>query len=268
MTRGDADGRDDRFLDGRTVVTTRRPSGTHDVLRYASHALLGLIPRNTTAGILTGPLRGSRWIVGSSTHNCWIGTFERRKLELFATALRQGDVVYDLGAHVGLYSLLAASRVGSTGHVYAFEPLPRNLGYLARHLTLNEVNNCSVVDVAVSAHSGRAIFDKSIHPAMGHLGANGGPELEVQTAALDDLVASRTVRAPSVIKCDIEGAEYAALNGAATVLSMHRPIIFLATHGPRVHASCCDLLDNLGFDLYSLDGLSLSRSTEIVALPR
>lgn len=215
-----------------------------------------------------GPLRGHKWIVGSSTHGCWIGTFERHKQEVFAATILQGDVVYDLGAHVGLYSLLAASRGGFAGHVYAFEPVPRNLAYLYRHLSLNGVTNCSVIDAAVTSTSGMATFDQSVHPAMGHLGAGGSDMINVRTVVLDELLASRTIRPPNVIKCDIEGAEYSALCGAATILSLHQPIVFLATHDPRAHERCCELLEQSDFDLYSLDGLELSQTTEIVALPR
>lgn len=229
---------------------------------------LRLIPRAARVRILSGPLRGVRWIVGSSTHGSWLGTFEREKLELFGAALSDGDVVYDIGAHVGVYSLFAAPRVGSSGRVYAFEPLPRNLGYLEQHLALNGIRNCSVMGVAVSSQTGAAAFDESVHPAMGHLGAAGDQTITVRTVVLDDLVARRVIRPPSVVKLDIEGAEYDALRGAARVLSRHRPIVFVATHGAATHLRCCELLVEAGFQVCTLDGGPLSDATEIVALPR
>ena len=234
----------------------------------ALHLSLRLIPTAARVPILSGPLRGRWWIAGSSLNSCWLGTFERDKLALFAAALGRSDIVYDIGAHVGTYSLLAASRVGPDGHVFAFEPLPRNLGYLERHLALNGVENCTVMDVAVSSEAGRAAFDESIHPAMGHLGRAAGHVITVQTVVLDDLVASGAIRAPSVIKLDIEGAEYDALRGAARVLSRHRPIVFVATHGPAVHQRCCELLADSGFEVWALDGGPLSSATEIVGLPQ
>ena len=174
---------------------------------------LRLIPPAATVRILMGPLRGHKWIVGSSTHGCWIGTFERHKQEVFAATILQGDVVYDLGAHVGLYSLLAASRGGFAGHVYAFEPVPRNLAYLYRHLSLNGVTNCSVIDAAVTSTSGMATFDQSVHPAMGHLGAGGSDMINARTVVLDELLqaarfalqtsSSATSRAPSIVLCAV-----------------------------------------------------------------
>ncbi len=56
-----------------------------------------------------GPLRGKKWIVGSSTHGCWIGSYEHKKQRTFWLSLRPNDVVYDIGANVGFYTLLAAT---------------------------------------------------------------------------------------------------------------------------------------------------------------
>ena len=237
-------------------------------VQRAARLPLRLIPRSTTLRILGGPLRGTRWIAGSSTHGSWIGTYEREKLALFAAAISPGDVIYDLGAHVGLYSLLGAQRVGHSGRAYAFEPLPRNIAYLRRHLSMNDVTNCTVLNVAVGSTTGTAVFDESVHPAMGHLGSGGGHVITVRTAVLDELLAERVILPPNVIKCDIEGAEHDCLLGAETILTTFRPIVFLATHGSEVHMSCCRLLAGWGYDLFSLDRLPLHDTTEVLALPR
>lgn len=229
---------------------------------------LRLIPPGARTTVLSGPLRGTRWIVGASTHACWLGTYERDKLELFVASLCEGDVVYDVGAHVGVYSLVAARHVGPLGRVYAFEPLPRNLGYLNEHLALNGVKNCTVLEAAVGSEAGTATFDKSVHPAMGHLGATGGPVISVRTVVIDDLVTSGAIRPPAVIKLDIEGAEYEALRGATQTLARARPIVFVATHGPEVHRRCCELLEDAGFEVCPLGEVPLADTTEIVALPR
>ena len=198
----------------------------------------------------------------------WVGSYERRKTLLFASALAPGDVVYDIGAHVGLYSVIAARLVGGAGHVYAFEPLPRNLVYLRGHLELNAVANCTVLDVAVSAGPGSAAFDIDIHPAMGHLGAPAEGTLTVHTAGLDDLVARGVLRPPAVVKCDVEGAEHDVLRGAEKILATRRPLVFLATHGADVHARCCDLLRAASYDLFAIDGRDVTQTDELLALPR
>jgi FkbM family methyltransferase len=228
---------------------------------------LRMIPSGTRMPILRGPLRGKRWIVGSSNHRCWLGTYEYSKVKVFSAMIKRGEVVYDLGANAGYYSLLASVLVGPDGQVISFEPLPRNLTLLRRHLDLNGVRNCAVMDVAVSSLDGTAKFDSGPNPHMGHLAGDSQNALSVRTVALDGLVASGQIRPPNVIKCDIEGGELDALRGAAGILSKYSPTIFLATHGPEVHQRCCALLKDLHYQLTPLNGLPLNLTTEVLATP-
>jgi hypothetical protein len=66
------------------------------------------------------------------------------------------DDVYDLGANVGFYRLLASVLVGAHGHVFCFEPLPANVAVLKRHIEINRLTNCTVLPFAVSASDGEA----------------------------------------------------------------------------------------------------------------
>src|SRR5438128_664952 len=105
--------------------------------RLSNNGLLGkalrlplrLIPSQARMRVLQGGLKGKTWIAGSCTHGCWLGTYEFEKQILFQQVVTEGSVLYDLGANVGFYTLLASSLVGSRGHVYAFEPVPNNLRY-------------------------------------------------------------------------------------------------------------------------------------------
>ena len=216
--------------------------------------------------ILQGPLRGKRWIVGSSNHGCWLGSYEYNKQAAFAASIRPGNVVYDIGAHVGFYSLLASVLVGPDGQVFSFEPFPENLGFLRKHLEMNSVTNCVVCDVAIGRSEGQAGFSPGPASTMGHLTQDPGAALSVQTDSLDAFVFSRMMPPPNVIKCDIEGGEYDALLGALTLLARYHPTIFLATHGPKVHARCCELLQQFAYQLKSLDGRPLDESSEILAV--
>lgn len=226
---------------------------------------LRLIPARMHVPILQGPLRGKKWIVGSTNHGCWLGSYEYAKQKAFADVVRRGDVVYDLGANVGFYSLLASVLTGPEGRVFSFEPAPENLKFLRKHLELNKVTNCRVLDAAVSASDGTANFDPGPNLSMGRLTKESRTGVSVRTVALDSLVADGELPPPNVVKCDIEGAEYDALTGAAAILARHTPTIFLATHGTEVHERCCRLLLDLGYHLASLDGLPLSETSEILA---
>ena len=228
-------------------------------------APLRLIPRTAVLPILQGALRGKKWMAGAGSHGCWLGSYEYTKQRALQHEIKPGAVVYDIGANVGFYSLLASVLVGSPGHVYSFEPFPGNLCELKKHLELNHVRNCTVFGVAVSSVDGEAAFDPSADRCMGHLAATGA--LRVRTVALDTLIRQQGLRLPSLMKIDIEGAEYECLKGAAGVIEEARPVIFLATHGPEMHSACVELLKNWAYRVTSLDGGAPDASDELIAFP-
>lgn len=227
-------------------------------------APLALIPKTAVVPVLQGPLTGKRWIVGSATHGAWLGTYEYQKQRLFARSIQPGMVVFDLGANVGFYTLIAATRVGEKGKVFAFEPLPRNLGFLRGHLHYNRIQNVEIVEAAVSNSTGEAMFEEQVHASMGRLGPSG--RLQVRTVTLDELV-DHGLPPPDVMKIDIEGGEFPALEGSRRILTDRRPTIFLATHGPRAHADCCTLLTAMGYAISGVDGGAPDQTDELVARP-
>jgi FkbM family methyltransferase len=221
-----------------------------DLLRTIIRLPLRLVPRNAIMRIRSGPLRGFKWIAGSAPHGSWLGTYERHVQQLFCERIHQGDVVFDIGANVGFFTLLASKLAGPNGHVYAFEPLPRNLYYLEQHIRLNGLTNVTVQSVAVAATSGSARFRIGAHASMGQLTDAG--DLQVLTASLDDLVDNGNVRSPTFIKMDIEGAESDALQGASRLLSSTGLTIVLSTHGHVQQERCWSALQNAGFNLQLL----------------
>jgi len=226
------------------LLATQRMRLHSDVVRLLSRLLrwpLRLVPSGLTVPILSGPLRGWKWISGTATHGCWLGTYERETQDVLRRLLRDGDVVYDVGANAGFFSLFAA-KLGCA--VYAFEPLPENLANLRKHIALNGAN-VEVWDVALSSSSGVARFTTDAHPAMGRLEDRG--ELEVRTETLDRLVASGQIPPPRAMKIDVEGAEHDVLTGAAAVLARHRPMLLLSTHGYAIHERCMALLREFGY---------------------
>jgi len=229
---------------------------------------LRLIPANAAVPILQGPLRGKLWVKGSSDNGCWLGSFEHDKQRLMSSMLHPGDTMFDVGANVGYYTLLGSHRVGTTGHVVAFEPLPANVRFLQRHVRLNRVQNVSLQAVAVSDHDGRARFAPHASNAMGKLSDAGS--VEVATVSLDSIAKAGRFPDPNLLKIDVEGAELGVLRGAAQLLERARPAILLATHGADVHRQCCDFLRNAGYELRPIDASITSTDTtdEIIATPR
>jgi FkbM family methyltransferase len=194
-------------------------------LRYPLRA----IPKDVILPILQGRLRGARWMNGSSNHGCWLGSYEWDMCHIFEKTVQPNDIVFDVGAHVGYYTLLSAVLIGNRGHVFAFEPFPRNLDYLRRHMLLNRITNVTILDCAVTDASGEIGFVPGPTTCTGHVAATGS--LNVRAISLDDLFVDRVIPMPNVIKIDVEGAELAVLRGAAGLLAEGRPTIFLSTHG-------------------------------------
>jgi FkbM family methyltransferase len=208
---------------------------------------LSMIPRDTKVRVLRGPIRGMKWVKGAGPNAYWVGSYEVTRLREFANALKQGDVVYDVGANVGIYSLCASLGVGSSGCVYAFEPLERNLRYLRQHLTLNDLQNCTVFASAVCDKGGTLAFSAAhLQSSMARLSADG--EIQVPSTTLDICIyGEKRLRSPNVIKIDVEGAELEVLLGSIRAINEFHPMIFLEIHGTELHRDCRDFLLRQGY---------------------
>lgn len=226
---------------------------------------LRLIPKRMVLPILQGKLRGKKWIVGSGEHGYWLGSYEIHKRRAFEQEVKPAQVVYDIGANVGFYSILAAHLAGAKGMVYAVEPLRRNVEFVRRHAEINQMKNIEVFEAAVSDQSGEAFFDLGVSIATGHLSETGS--VKVPMIRLDDLVLTGDILPADIIKMDVEGAEHAALLGSEQLIATHRPIIFLDTHGRDVHDLTIKLLSNYGYQFEVLDNRPLSAAKELIARP-
>jgi len=233
----------------------RKETLTGRMLRLPLRAL----PKTGRVPILSGPARGIKWTVGAGVADFWMGTYEIEKAELFARHAKPGGTVYDIGANVGFYTLIASRAVGPTGRVVAFEPSPRNLGFLYHHLNLNHNTNVQVMDLAVSDSEGVARFLVGKDPRISQITAAG--DITVHTTSLDRLMGELPL--PDLIEMDIEGAEYLALRGAEQLLRKSSPVIFLSTHGQDVHRACCELLRSLDYSLHAIGPRSIDETDEM-----
>lgn len=224
---------------------------------------LALIPPEADLPILAGPARGCRWIAGSAPHGAWLGTLERGKLARFAGFLRPGATVWDIGANVGLFTLPAALGVGTAGRVIAFEPFPRNLEHLERHLALNALRHVTVVAAAVGAEAGTVAMSEGDSPSEFHADPSG--TWRVPAVTLDGWRRDTGEPLPDVVKIDVEGAEADVLRGGRESFARARPTIFLALHGEAARATCGELLRGWGYRISSLDAEPIERGVEWLA---
>lgn len=213
--------------------------------------------------IVAGPLLGRWWLPQSRGKILRIlgGTYEPEQTRLFQEHVGEGATVFDVGAHVGYYTVLSAVLVGVTGRVRSFEPNPVNCDFLRRHVSLNRLGNAGIENVAVSDSNGTASFAFGTGSGTGRLAADG--TLEVRTVRLDDYCSEHDIR-PDFVKIDVEGAELSVLRGAGHMIGEHRPVIFLSTHGHRVHMDCLGWLRERGYTLRPVAGTDLESASEVL----
>ncbi|MFC1722302.1 FkbM family methyltransferase [Patescibacteria group bacterium] len=143
------------------------------------------------------------------------GFFEEFETELIESLIKRGQVVLDIGANIGYYSLIFAKLVGDKGKVYAFEPDPINFQILKRNVTLNSYTNIKLINKAVMDKERTINF--YLHPTNkgAHKIFRDSKEdklIKVDTITLDDYFSKNKIKV-DFIKFDIQGAEGHALMG-------------------------------------------------------
>jgi FkbM family methyltransferase len=178
--------------------------------------------------------------------------------------LRDGDVVVDIGANMGWYSLLAERQARGIVDVLAFEPDPDNYALLTENLALNGARRVTPLQLAVSSAPGTVTLHRYRDTNLGRhsvLPINDGESVEVPAVTLDGFWAERGLgeRVPRFIKIDVEGYELVALRGARAVLA--RCPLLLAEYSPNYMraggqspAEFVDYLTGLGFRPHALRG--------------
>lgn len=175
--------------------------------------------------------------------------------------LDEGDLLVDIGANIGLYSCWGASRVGPTGRVLAFEPVPETRDRLAGNISLNGYDG--IVEVrgeSVGADVG--VLEIYYVPgawglASSHRRDEGAIRVETRQTTLD---AALDGVHPKLVKIDVEGHEFEVLSGAREVLAGPNPpmitVEIIDRHLQRAGHSAQDLLGLLEANGYEVFGLT------------
>jgi len=135
--------------------------------------------------------------------------------------IEKGMIIYDIGGHVGMYTLPFAKSVGLSGKVYVFEPEKKGYNSIKENLVLNNIENVKLYSFAVSDVTSKSSFyirpDKDTHSLFKRTLApskTGNQEtINIDTYTIDDLVEKNLALVPNFIKIDTEGAELKILNG-------------------------------------------------------
>lgn len=232
-------------------------------LRRAAHGAVRLIPdvpmtvQVKGVGPLRIRLRRHRWFFWED-----FAKNDALILGIFARLIRPGDVVYDIGANIGLYTRLMRVWFGAS-RVIAFEPMRENFDLLQRNVALGRMEGeVDVHAVALSDVEGQEelqVDDMASGTAVLSSVSGGeasagrrvfglGPKSErVEVARLDQFIEAHDLPRPQMMKVDTEGAEVKVLRGAVETLRQHRPRLAIALHGVDKAKGVLSLLDELGY---------------------
>ena len=212
--------------------------------------------------IQAGPLKGKKWIL-TSGNNFWLGRYETQKTAAIEPLIRENDVVFDVGAHIGYYTVLFSSKVGPTGKVFAFEPRQINLFLLKKHLRTNRCHNVEILETCLGDEIGQVNFNTNIGTGTGHVSPRGNVSVPMTT--MDELVFNGTLPKPDLTKIDVEGSEMRVFQGAVKVIETCRPRIVIATHSDTLDAQCRAFLTGYGYQLTDIQ--QPKGDKEMIALP-
>ena len=154
----------------------------------------------------------------------YLGTYEQEEAALVSSYLKPGMTFVDVGANVGFYTLLAASRVGPDGRVIAFEPSPYAAERLEKTVAANRLQQVQVIRAGLGSREGETLLYTPLPgnhtPSM--LGESGSPAVSVPIMTLDACMSDLGVEAVDLLKIDVEGYEPLVLAGSVEALAAGR----------------------------------------------
>ena len=165
--------------------------------------------------------------------------------------VRPGMTVYDVGANIGLFSMIAARLVGHHGSVVAFEVDPEIAARLRENLSRNEFRQAMVEEAAVWSEVKCVYFERADPAASPDRGLGRVVEVgnqntvDVPAISLDEY--AQTHAAPDFVKCDVEGAEVEVFRGARRLLRENRPVIVCEMHSEENRRSLTTEFTNLRY---------------------
>lgn len=182
-----------------------------------------------------------------------VGKYEPQVHRALEGLVRPGDVVFDVGAHIGYWTLVFAETVGPKGQVVGFEPDPDNFGRLSRNVERNRarIGDATVVWAGVASRTGQAGFVRGLGSGAGGLSPTGG-DIQVPIESLDH--AAARFGPPAFVKMDVEGGELDVLHGARDLLARGRTRFLIEMHSEHLRRECTRLLEDAGYRIRVVEG--------------
>lgn len=165
--------------------------------------------------------------------------FINRVYEQAGVTIDNGDIVFDCGANVGMFSAYAADCVGNGGKVFAFEPGMEEFNFLISNVKKNHLENVNPFCFAIGKedNKGMLFLDKE---SLGNRivdkkkeGQSGEEILEIEIKSIDSFIAKNNIAKVDFIKMDIEGFERDALLGAKNIIQTFKPKLAICAYHKR-----------------------------------
>ena len=191
------------------------------------------------------------------------GIHEKIITNLIKKEIHSGDVVLDIGAHIGYYTLQFANLVGPTGKVYAFEPEPKNFELLKKNVQINKHDNVVLIQKIVSDKDGIVEFFISKFDSIGNKlfkSNEAGSSIKIESTTLDEYFKDLKKKI-DFIKMDIQGGEGKAILGMKNLLKENKNLKIIQewwpdalkqnNTNPEDHLK---FLQHIGYKIYEIDG--------------
>jgi len=187
------------------------------------------IRRNTTPKIVN--VLGHKMYLDDldTLHLAINGVWEPLETNLVKNTIKEGDVVLNIGANIGYYTLLAARLVGPKGKVYAFEPDKTNFEIIKKNIRINNYENIIPVNKAVLNKTGKAKLYLSTENKGSHRIYQAGDSrkyVEIDVVSIDDFFKNKEDKVDFILM-DIEGSEAKAFEGMKKVLRKNKKVKIL-----------------------------------------
>jgi FkbM family methyltransferase len=266
-----------KLIDGLRALRGKSPLAkrAHVAMRGPYYAMLHRIfPRGVMMQMPSGDhLRLHPKFLGMS-----ILRYESQLMSLFCGYISNGMTVLDIGAHAGIYSLVASRRVGANGKIIAVEASPTTVSVLRRHLQFNDCKNIEIIAAAAGDKSDMIEFSYYPDPLAADAFANSIAyaiselRARIRMTTIDEICKDLS---PGLVKIDVEGAEHLVLKGARRTLEAHKPVVLVAIHPDAMTAlggtprELVEYMHKMGYSACSLDGRETfePRFEEIVCTP-
>ena len=159
----------------------------------------------------------------------WEIEFELTAKRKLFSLLKKGDIVLDIGAHIGQITLEASRIVGNQGKVFSFEPHPTTFAQLEHNITLNNSSNITAYNVGLGNEVDKfyvEVIDEN-NAGMNRISKENSTNIPVQVKILDDFLLAMDINKIDFIKVDVEGFEFKALKGGEMTLLKYHPVLFI-----------------------------------------